>query len=260
VINVSRINRLSDNPIVEGSAHSEVFSSRDFEDKILHAFQLSTYQGPLCNEPVQGIACFVEDTTATPSAGMDLDVSRIRDFEVISAVQNAIRQGFLDWSPRLMLAMYSCDIQASSMSFCTLHFQFHVNSMLISTVADVLGRVHDTIAIRGGRTIAELQEEGTPFWTIKALIPVAESFGFADEIRKRTSGAASPQLVFCGYQILDEDPFWIPSTELELEDLGDVADRENVAKRYMDAIRTRKGLFVLKRLVVGAEKQKTLKR
>ena len=115
--------------------------------------------------------------------------------------------------------------------------------------AEVLGRVHDTIAMRGGRTIAEDQEEGTPFWTVKALIPVAESFGLASEILKNSRGAASPQLIFCGYEILDQDPFWTPFTDDELEDLGDVADKENVAKKYMDSIRKRKGLFVQKRLV-----------
>jgi ribosome assembly protein 1 len=34
--------------------------------------------------------------------------------EVIKSVQAGIKQGFLDWSPRLLLAMYSCEIQASS--------------------------------------------------------------------------------------------------------------------------------------------------
>jgi hypothetical protein len=34
----------------------------------------------------------------------------------ISAVRDACRNGLLDWSPRLMLAMYECDIQASSKS------------------------------------------------------------------------------------------------------------------------------------------------
>jgi ribosome assembly protein 1 len=33
---------------------------------------------------------------------------------LISAVRDACRNGLLDWSPRLKLAMYSCDIQASS--------------------------------------------------------------------------------------------------------------------------------------------------
>lgn len=80
------------------------------------------------------------------------------------------------------------------------------------------------------------------------------------DIRKRTSGAASPQLIFSGYEVLDEDPFWVPTTEEELEDLGEKADRSNVAKGYMDGVRERKGLFVDKKIVEHAEKQRTLKR
>jgi ribosome assembly protein 1 len=61
-------------------------------------------------------------------------------------------------------------------------------------------------------------KEGTSFFNVTALLPVVESFGFADgikisfcmfvsetdvltpliDIRKRTSGAASPQLIFSG--------------------------------------------------------------
>ncbi|KAI3482641.1 hypothetical protein L1887_54645 [Cichorium endivia] len=91
------------------------------------------------------------------------------------------------------------------------------------------------------------------------LLPVVESFGFADEIRKRTSGAASPQLIFKGFEMFDLDPFWVPRTEEELEDLGEKGDKENVAKKYMDAVRKRKGLFVTQRIVEAAEKQRTLK-
>jgi ribosome assembly protein 1 len=94
---------------------------------------------------------------------------------------------------------------------------------------------------------------------VTSVLPVAESFGFAEEIRKRTSGSASPQLRFQGFEMLDEDPFWVPSTEDELEDLGELADRENVAKRYMDSVRRRKGLWVKER-GREAEKQKTLKK
>lgn len=109
--------------------------------------------------------------------------------------------------------------------------------------------------------MSESLHEGTPFFSILALLPVAESFGFSDEMLTRTSGGASPQLVFHGFSstILDEDPFWVPHTEDELEDLGALADRENVAKRYMDAVRARKGL-VVKGKLVDAEKQKNLKR
>jgi ribosome assembly protein 1 len=114
---------------------------------------------------------------------------------------------------------------------------------------------------RRGRVQSEAMKEGTPFFTIQALLPVAESFGFADDMRKRTSGAAQPQLIFAGFEILDEDPFWVPFTEDDLEDLGEFGDKENVAKRYMDGVRRRKGLLVEGRNVAtDAQKQKTLKR
>ncbi|KAL4889628.1 P-loop containing nucleoside triphosphate hydrolase protein [Aspergillus ambiguus] len=210
---------------------------RDFCDKIAYAFQLATGQGPLCQEPIQGIAVFLEELAVNASEE-ELDLGRLTG-EAIRLVREGISQGFLDWSPRIMLAMYSCEIQAST---------------------EVLGRVYGVITRRRGRILSESMKEGTPFFTILALLPVAESFGFAEEIRKRTSGAAQPQLIFAGFSALDEDPFWVPATEEELEDLGELADRENVAKRYMDAVRSRKGLVVQGRKLIDAEKQKTLKK
>jgi ribosome assembly protein 1 len=40
--------------------------------------------------------------------------------------------------------------------------------------------------------------------------------------------------------MLNEDPFWVPTTEEELEDLGEKSDRENLAKKYMESVRKRK--------------------
>lgn len=78
---------------------------------------------------------------------------------LISSAQETFRQGLLDWSPRLLLAMYSCDIQAST---------------------EVLGKVYGVIARRRGRIMSEEMKEGTSFFTISALLPVVESFNFAD--------------------------------------------------------------------------------
>ncbi|PCG90358.1 Translation elongation/initiation factor/Ribosomal, beta-barrel [Penicillium occitanis (nom. inval.)] len=222
-----------------GQLSRQAITIRDLSDKIVYAFQLATGQGPLCHEPVQGIAVVLEDIALHVENEDAIDFGRLTG-EAIRIVRDSVSQGFLDWSPRILLAMYSCEIQAST---------------------EVLGRVYGVITRRRGRILSETMKEGTPFFTILSLLPVAESFGFSDEIRKRTSGAASPQLIFAGFEALDEDPFWVPATEEELEDLGELADRENVAKRYMDAVRTRKGLFVAgKKLIKDAEKQKTLKR
>jgi ribosome assembly protein 1 len=245
----------------------ETLQPRDFSDKISYAFQLATTQGPLCNEPVQGIAVFLEEVSVNTSPEDELSVrdklGRLTG-EVIKTVQNSIKQGFLDWSPRLMLAMYSCEIQASSEPcFPSLSILLFIWLLLtFTTTAEVLGRVYDVLNRRGGRILSEALKEGTPLYTILSLLPVAQSFGFSDEIRKRTAGLASPQLKFEGFEILDEDPFWVPHTEEEMEDLGELADKENVAKRYVDGVRERKGLLVVGRGrgVGDGEKGKNLKR
>ncbi|KAG6258129.1 hypothetical protein E4U24_003205 [Claviceps purpurea] len=220
----------------------EALNPSHLADKIVHAFQLAMAQGPLCHEPVQGVAVTLEDIAldlADDDTPAPDKLSRLTS-EIIKTFQTSLRSAFLDWSPRLMLAMYSVEIQAAT---------------------EVLGRVYDVLTRRRGRVIAETMKEGTPFFTIQAVLPVAESFGFADEMRKRTSGAAQPQLVFAGFEVLDQDPFWVPFTEDDLEDLGELADKENVAKRYMDGVRRKKGLLVEGRNVAtNAEKQRTLKR
>lgn len=217
-----------------------------FIDKITYAFQLATSQGPLCAEPVQGIAVFLEEINVHVSPEEEAAPDRMGRLtgEVIKTVRDSIRQGFLDWSPRILLAMYSVEIQAST---------------------DVLGRVYAVLTRRRGQILSETLSNtsssttGSQTFTISALLPVAESFGFSDEIRKRSSGSASPQLRFAGFEMVDEDPFWVPWTEDELEDLGELADKENVAKRYVDAMRRRRGLLV-KEVLVDAEKQKNMKR
>lgn len=79
--------------------------------------------------------------------------------QIISAGQDAFRNGLLDWSPRLQLTMYSCDIQATG---------------------EVLGKVYGVVSKRKGRIVSEEMKEGTAFFTVSALLPVVESFGFAD--------------------------------------------------------------------------------
>ncbi|PWZ03264.1 putative Tef2-translation elongation factor 2-putative [Testicularia cyperi] len=208
------------------------------QESIDAGFQFATNSGPMCAEPMQGLAFFVESLILSGSnASGSVTTSSITG-PLISAFRDTCRTGLLDWSPRLMLAMYSCDIQAST---------------------EVLGKVHAVLAKRRGKIISEEMKEGTSFFTVGSLLPVVESFGFADEIRKRTSGAASPQLIFKGFELFDLDPFWVPRTEEELEDLGEKGDRENIAKKYMDSVRKRKGMFVTQRIVEAAEKQRTLK-
>lgn len=95
---------------------------------------------------------------------------------------------------------------------------------------------------------------------------VVESFGFAEELRVKTSGSAtSPQMMFSHWEVLDIDPFFKPLTEEEREELGEATtvnedSNINIARKYIDVVRKRKGLAVERKIVAHAEKQRTLSR
>lgn len=57
------------------------------------------------------------------------------------------------------------------------------------------------IGRRNGRVINDEMIEGSEMFVINSLIPVAESFGFAEEIRTKTGGLAMPQLVFSHWEV-----------------------------------------------------------
>ncbi|KAJ2778792.1 Cytoplasmic GTPase/eEF2-like protein (ribosomal biogenesis) [Coemansia javaensis] len=232
-------------PAAPESAARPAGTIREFEESVGAGFQLAAQSGPLCLEPLVGVAVTIErfvyngaDAAEAERPAPARDAAALSG-QIITTVRDAIKAGFLQWSPRMHLAMYRCGIQATS---------------------EVLGRVYAVINRRHGRILSEEMREGTPYFMIEAAVPIIESFGFADEIRKRTSGAAIPLLIFRGFEPLDVDPFWVPTTKEELEDLGEKADRENAAKNYMDKVRRRKGLFVERKIVEHAEKQRTLKK
>lgn len=217
-----------------------------YEYSIINGFQLSVSEGPLAKEPVQGMCIVLEEIKEMTEAEMDMitEVGYQRSIpnfagRLITKTRDLVHESMMDWSPRLMWAMYTCDIQAS---------------------VEVLGKVYAVVQQRRGRITSEELKEGTPFFQIEARIPVVEAFGFSEDIRKKTSGAAQPQLVFAGFESIDLDPFWVPKTEEELEEMGEIADKENIARKYMNDIRRKKGLFVDEKVIQNAEKQRTLKR
>ena len=109
------------------------------------------------------------------------------------------------------------------------------------------------------KILKEEQKEGTSIFSIEALLPVVESFGLSVELLTETSGSASTQLVFHGWETLDQDPYYVPATEEDLEEFGENVGgvARNIALEYMNAVRRRKGLFVEEQLVKHANKQRT---
>jgi len=215
---------------------------RIIDNGIVNGFQMSTLAGPLCTEQMMGVAFAVETIEFNA-----WDESRGPDpygpisGQIISATRSLCADAFMAHSPRLMEAMYSMELQ------CT---------------PSTLGRLYTVLPKRRAKIISEDMREGTNSFVIKAHLPVYESFGFSKEIRKRTSGVASPQLIFSHWEIMTQDPFWQPTTEEELEEFGDMdkALYPNLVRDIINNVRQRKGLRVETKIVEHAEKQRTLSR
>ncbi|XP_057781215.1 uncharacterized protein LOC130999638 [Salvia miltiorrhiza] len=218
------------------------------ESSVLSGFQLATSAGPLCEEPMWGLA-FVIEAFVSPierhspednSSSHQPEPYGVFTGQVMTTVKEACKAAVLQRKPRLVEALYFCEL---------------------NTPTEHLGSMYAVLARRRARVIKEEMQEGSPLFTVHAYVPVAESFGFADELRRWTSGAASALLVFSHWEMLPEDPFFVPKTEEEIEEFGDGASvLQNTARKLIDAVRRRKGLPVEEKVVQHATKQRTLAR
>jgi len=125
--------------------------------------------------------------------------------------------------------------------------------------AETLGKVHAVLARRRAKVTNEEVNEGSSMIVVTAHLPAAESFGFAEELFAKTSGAASAQLELSHWDILELDPNFVPTTEEELEEWGDNLGgiTPNTARKHIDAVRRRKGLPVQERTKADQGKIKT---
>jgi ribosome assembly protein 1 len=211
---------------------------------VAQGFQLVTASGPLCAEPLWGVA-FIVERLAFKAMGDGLQIPPSASGQLIGLARDAMRVAVESSNPRLVEAMFRCELQCSG-------------------GGGALGELYGVLSKRRGRVISEDMWEGTSTFVINAYLPVAESFGFADDLRSSTSGAAtSPQLVWSHWEVMPQDPKWVPSTASEKEEYGDMLYEGQLANRarvMMDAVRQRKGLAIDRKIVVSAEKQRTRKR
>ena len=212
------------------------------KSSIVSGFQLATAAGPLCDEPMWGLAFLIEPYifSDNPEAAHQADQYAIFSGQVMTAVKEACRSAVLQNKPRLVEAMYFCEL---------------------NTPTEHLGSMYAVLSRRRARVLKEEMRESSPLFTVHAYVPVAESFGFADELRRWTSGASSALLVLSHWEELPEDPFFVPKTEEEIEEFGDGSSvLPNMARKIMNAVRRRKGLRVEEKVVQHATKQRTLAR
>ena len=169
--------------------------AREHDTSIVNGFQLATLSGPLCEEPMHGVCMVLQQwshqvappsqmgpplTSSEDTPSLPFDAYGPVSGQLVSAMKEGCRRAFLAQPVRLMTATYSCSVLAT---------------------AEVLGKLYGVLGRRGGKVCSEEVKEGTVLFNVRATLPVAESFGFAEEMRKKTSGLASPQLVFSHWEV-----------------------------------------------------------
>jgi len=224
-------------------------------------FQMATASGPLCGEPLRGVLVSIDArlrfaTTADADAVVDAsnstptptpttttiltneDVFGPFTGQVTATTRQAIHKAILENGPRIVEAYFLCEISTSSDG--------------LSAVYAVLGR-------RRARILREELKEGSGLFVVMAHLPVEASFGFADELRRKSSGSAAASLLFSHWERLDVDPFFQPLTEEEREEFGEEGQgvgKANLAKKLIDDVLRRKGKYEQK-LIADPTKQRT---
>ncbi|KAK9830922.1 hypothetical protein WJX81_005694 [Elliptochloris bilobata] len=224
----------------EGAAVQQLQHS--VEAGIVAGFQLATAAGPLCDEPLWGVALEVEARLRCGADGalppLAEEVYGPMSGQVTSVVRQAARRAVSAAGPRLVEAMLLCEVAAAAEA--------------LSGVYAVLGR-------RRARIVREELREGSGHFSVHAFLPMQASFGLADELRRRCSGAA-PQSDRNLHVTMQVDPFFVPTTEEEREEFGEAgqgAGAPNLARTLVDEVRRRKGLLLDRKVVESATKQRT---
>lgn len=171
----------------------------EIKDSVDGAFQWATKEGAMCDENMRGIRFNIHDVTLHT---------------------DAIHRGGGQIIPTARRVMYACELTAVP------KFQEPLFLCEIQTPDDVVGGIYQTLTARRGIVISEEPVVGTPLVTMKAYLPVGESFGFTQALRTATSGRAFPQCVFDHWEEMNGDPL----------------EAGSKANEIVEAIRKRKGL------------------
>jgi len=232
---------------------------------VVAGFQLACRQGPLCEEPLWGVATVIDQVLVKPDRSLAEKAAQKSVYvagQVMSSVRDGIRRAFnAHHEQHEHGTSTGCQVRLAQ-GFLKCSLQCHVESHQ----GDQLGKMYGVLSKRHAKILSEDMLEGTSIFTIEALIPVVESFSLGDDLRSQTSGAAStPQLQFSHWEIIAENPFFRPTTEDELEEFGETGYEEsyllhNRAHKYIEEVRKRKGLATKEKVILEAEKQRTISR
>ncbi|UIZ24753.1 hypothetical protein KXD40_006648 [Peronospora effusa] len=160
----------SSNSVVPVQNSEKAKQIKKMENSIMTGFQMASSAGPLCDEPVWGVAFIIEDVVfhsnqndEEKSGDEKIDLSKYGPLsgQVISTMRMTCLMAFVKQPVRLVEAVYECTVQCQ---------------------AEQLGKLYSVISKRRGDIYLEELSDGTALFTVKAYMPVVESFGFATDL------------------------------------------------------------------------------
>lgn len=171
----------------------------EIKDHCVSAFTNATGGGIICDEVMRGCRFNIEDVT------LHADAIHRGAGQIMPCARKVFYAAEIASGPKLMEPMYLIDITVPQ----------NAHSGVYSTLNKRRGEIH------------KIEERiGTPLTQIQAFLPVMESFGFTEELRKNTGGQAFPQMKFSHWQMVNGDPF----------------REDSSANQIVMAVRQRKGM------------------
>lgn len=148
---------------------------QEIKDSFVSGFQWATKEGPVGEEPLRSVRFNILDVT------LHADAIHRGGGQIIPTARRVLYAAQLMADPSLLEPVFLAEI---------------------SVPEQAMGGIYGVLTKRRGHVFSEEQRPGTPLFTIKAYLPVNESFGFSSELRAATGGQAFPQMVFDHWQIL----------------------------------------------------------
>ncbi|CCC71533.1 hypothetical protein NCAS_0H02230 [Naumovozyma castellii] len=151
----------------------------EIKDSVVAAFQWATKEGPIFGEQMRSVRVNILDVT------LHADAIHRGGGQIIPTMRRATYAGFLLAEPKIQEPVFLVEIQCPE---------------------SAVGGIYSVLNKKRGQVVSEEQRPGTPLFTVKAYLPVNESFGFTGELRQATGGQAFPQMVFDHWATLGSDP------------------------------------------------------
>jgi len=178
---------------------------------IIQGFQWATREGPLCEEPVRSTKIKLLDTVLA-----DKPIHRGAG-QIIPTARKVVHSSLLTALPRLLEPIYRLEVQCSG---------------------DIVDAINPLISKRRGHIVHDRPVPGSPLFTVKAFMPVIDSFGFETDLRVFTQGQAMVQSVFDHWAVVPGDPL---DRSIILHPL-EPSPPQHLARDFLIKTRRRKGL------------------